>query len=83
MEKIVCRFKSKLSKMIKDSCRKFDDYSISPKTKQILLHPGCDLKKKFCCNFFIEIFGFFYCIKDESLSTQQKINIAKSKEKLF
>ena len=28
-------------------------------------------------------FCFFYCIKDESLSTQQKINIAKSKEKLF
>ena len=59
MEKIVCRFKSKLSKMIKDSCRKFDDYSISPKTKQILLHPGCDLKKSFAVIFSLKFLFFF------------------------
>ena len=35
---IVIRFKGKLVKMIKDVDGKFDDYSISPKTRQILLH---------------------------------------------
>ena len=29
--------------MIKVSCGKFDDYSISPKFRQILLHLGCEL----------------------------------------
>ena len=32
------RFKGKLVKMIKDAGDKFDDYSISPKIRQILLH---------------------------------------------
>ena len=36
MEKIVERFKGNTVKMIKDSGGKFDDYSISPKTEQIL-----------------------------------------------
>ena len=39
------RFKSKLVKMIKDSGGKFDDYSISPKIRQILLHRGYEFKK--------------------------------------
>ena len=38
MEKIVTRFSGKLVKMIKDAGGKFDDYLISPKIKQILLH---------------------------------------------
>ena len=38
MEKIVSRFRGKLVKMIKNSGSKFDDYSISPKIRQILLH---------------------------------------------
>ena len=37
-EKIVSRFRGKLVKMIKDAGSKFDDYSISPKIRQILLH---------------------------------------------
>ena len=37
---IVSRFRGKLVKMIKDANSKFDDYSISPKIKQILLHWG-------------------------------------------
>ena len=32
--------------MIKDSGGTFDDYSISPKTRQILLHWGYELTKK-------------------------------------
>ena len=38
MEKIVTRFRGKLFKMIKAAGGKFDDYSISPKIRQILLH---------------------------------------------
>ena len=39
-KKIVSRFKDKLVKMIKDVNGRFDDYSISPKIRQILLHWG-------------------------------------------
>ena len=40
---IVSRFKGKLIKMIKDVNGTFDDYSISPKLRQILLHWGFEL----------------------------------------
>ena len=35
-----------LVKMIKDAHSKFDDYSISPKIRQILLHLGYELTEK-------------------------------------
>ena len=50
MEKIVSGFRSKLVKMIKDAGSKYDDYSISPKIRQILLHWGYELTEK---DFFI------------------------------
>ena len=37
MEKIVSRFRAKLVKMIKNSGSKYDNYSISPKIRRILL----------------------------------------------
>ena len=40
---IVSRFKGILVKMIKDTGSKFDDYSASPKIRQILLHWGYEL----------------------------------------
>ena len=43
MEKIVSRFRGKLVKMIKVAGSKYDDYSISPKIRQILLHWGYEL----------------------------------------
>ena len=43
---IVIRFNGKLVQMIKDVDGKFDDYSISPKTRQILLHWGYELTEK-------------------------------------
>ena len=46
MEKIVSRFRGKLVKMIKNSGSKFDDYSISPKIRQILLHWGYEFTEK-------------------------------------
>ena len=42
-KKVVTRFKGKLVKMIKDVNGKFDDYSISPKIRQILLYRGYEL----------------------------------------
>ena len=40
---IATRFKSKLIKMIKDANGRLDDYSISPKIRQMLLHWGYEL----------------------------------------
>ena len=47
------RFRGKLVKMIKVADRKFDDYSISPKIRQMLLHWGYELTEKFF--FFNEL----------------------------
>ena len=47
---IVNRFEGKLVKMIKDVGSKFDDYSISPKIRQILLHWGYELTEKYFFN---------------------------------
>ena len=52
MEKIVSRFRGELIKMIRDVGSKFDDYSISPKIRQILLHWGYELTEK---DFFNEL----------------------------
>ena len=46
------RFTGKLVKMVGDAVSKFDDYSISPKIGQILLHWGYELTKK---DFFNEL----------------------------
>ena len=51
-KKIVIRFRGKLVKMIKDANSKFDDYSILPKIRQILLHWGYELTEK---DFFIDL----------------------------
>ena len=49
-KKIVSRFRGKLVKMIKDVVSNFDDYSISPKSRQILLHWGYDLTEEYFFN---------------------------------
>ena len=51
-KKNVNRFRGKLVKMIKDAGSKYDDYSISPKVRQILLHWGYELTEK---DFFINL----------------------------
>ena len=43
MKGIVSRFKGKLIKMIKDINGRFDDYSLLPKIRQILLRWGYEL----------------------------------------
>ena len=45
-------FRGKLVKMIKDAGSKFNDYSISPKSRQILLHWGYKLTEK---DFFYKL----------------------------
>ena len=40
------RFRGKLVRMIRDTGSKFDDYSILPKIRQILLHWGFELTEK-------------------------------------
>ena len=45
-KKIVSRFRGKLVEMIWDAGSKYDDYSISPKIRQALLHWGYELTKK-------------------------------------
>ena len=45
---IVNMFKGILVKMIKNKGAKFDDYSISPKIRQILLHCGYELVESDC-----------------------------------
>ena len=51
-KKIVSRFRGKLVKMIREADGKFDDYSILPKIRQILLHWGYELTEK---DFFNEL----------------------------
>ena len=56
MEKIVSRFRGKLVKMIRNAGSKYDDYSISPKIRQMLLHWGYELKENgFLMSFQINI----------------------------
>ena len=45
---IVNRFKGILVKMIKDKGAKFDDFSVSPKIRQILLHWGYEFVESEC-----------------------------------
>ena len=45
--KNLCRFKGKLVEMIKYTGSKFDDYSVAPKLRQILLHWGYELTEKY------------------------------------
>ena len=51
-KKIVSRFWGKLVKIIRDAGSKFDDYSISSKIRQLLLHWGYELTEK---DFFNEL----------------------------
>ena len=46
------RFGGKLVKIIRDAGSKFDDYSVAPKIRQILLHWGYELTEK---DFFEEL----------------------------
>ena len=61
---IVSRFKGKLIKMIIDVHARFDDYFISPKIRQILLHWGYELVESV---FFVHIKMSYYCFNRQKL----------------
>ena len=70
-------FRGKLVKMIKDAGSKYDDYSMLPKIRQILLHWGYELTE-------IDFFWLDKLIyKNELLLVQQKRNLAKSNGKIL
>ena len=74
-KKIVSRFRGKLVKMIKDAGSKFNDYSVSPKIRQILLHWGYELTEKY---FFIDL---TLCIKMSYYWFNRQEILQKAKEK--
>ena len=45
-KKIVSRFRGKIVQIIKDAGSKFDDYSVSPQIRQILLHWAYELTEE-------------------------------------
>ena len=44
--KKLSRFREKIVKMIRNAGSRYDDYLISPKTRQMLLHWGYELTEK-------------------------------------
>ena len=76
MEKIVSRFRGKLVKMIKDADSKFDDYSISPRIRQVLLHWDFELSEK---HIFIDLTN--QCIKMSYYLFNRKEILQKAKER--
>ena len=72
------RFKDKLAKMIKDANSRFDDHSISPKIRQILLHWGYGLTESDCYDLF---FYFFVNIKMRYYWFNRQELLQKAKEK--
>ena len=72
-KKIVSRFRGKLVNMIKDAGSKFNDHSISPKIRQILLHWGYESTEE---DFFI---GKKSCKKQKKKKKEKKKIIPKEK----
>ena len=69
--------------MTKDSGGKFDDYLISPKIRQILLHWGYELKKEDLLQFFlIKILIFLLYKRSVSINSTKK-TIEKNKKNFF
>ena len=62
---VVSRFKGRLIKMIKDVNGKFDDYSLSPKIRQLLLHWGYELVESNL--FFVYIKMSYYWLNGQAL----------------
>ena len=75
-KKIASRFRGKLVKMIRNAGSKYDDFSISPKIRQILLHWGYELTKK---DFFNELSN--QCIKMNYYWFNRQEILQKAKEK--
>ena len=75
-KRIVSRFRRRFVKMINDARSKYDDYSVSPKIRQILLHWGYELTKK---DVFIDLINKF--IKMSYYWFNRKEILQKAKER--
>ena len=76
------RFRGKLIKIIKDSGSNFDDYSISPKIRQILLHWSYKLTEKgfFLLSWQINVQkGLITGLTEKKSCKKQKKDILKKK----
>ena len=63
-KRIVSRFKGKLINMTKDVNGKLNDYSSSPKIRQVLFQWGYELTKRMCCNSFsLNFLSYFLLFK--------------------
>ena len=76
----------KLVKLIKDANSRFDDYSFSPKIRQILLHWGYkllenDLVKLFSLTFFVHIKMIYYWFNRQELLQKAKDKFQNGEEK--
>ena len=76
----------KLVKLIKDANSRFDDYSFSPKIRQILLHRGYkllenDLVKLFSLTFFVHIKMIYYWFNRQELLQKAKDKFHNDEEK--
>ena len=74
-KRIVNRFKGKLVKMIKHINGRFDDYSISPEIRQILLHWSYELVESnlLWFIFFVHIKMSYYWFNRQKLLQKAKV----------
>ena len=73
------RFRDKLVKMIRDAGSKFDEYSISPKIRQILLHWSYELTEKDFLMSCQRIKMNYYWFNRQEILQKSKENIRKKK----
>ena len=69
------RFSGKLVKMIKNAGSKFDDYSILPKIRQILLHWVYELAEKIfllTCQTNIQKMSYYWFNRQKILQTEKE-----------
>ena len=80
-KKLVRKFKGKLVEVIRDAGSRFDDYSISLKIRQILLHWGYELPEE---NFFNELSNqrikmSYYWFNRQEILQKEKERYSKEK----
>ena len=80
-KEIVSRFKGKLVNMIRDVGCKFDDYSLSPKIRQICYIGVMNESKVICCSFVKKDFSFLLSIKMSHYWFNREEVLQKTKEK--
>ena len=76
MEKNSEQVQSQISEDIKNAGSKFNDYSISPKSRQILLHWGQELTEK---DFFVNLMNQYIQMSYYWFNGQEFLQIAQER----